>query len=111
MYDGRKIEALKDFPMLDNYYSDWHQLTFTFEKKGRYYGIYAYEEDQHGGIHSQVFAINLAKFPKDFDSKNSMEWEFFMNAFLSIWMHEWFHLVGLSEEGIAKIKELGFPVG
>lgn len=99
------------YPRLDNYYSDWHQLTFTFEKDAKYAGIYVYSEDAHGRVSSQIFALNLSKIPKEVTSFNQdWKWNYFINTFNRIWLHEWLHLVGLTERGINLAKELGFPV-
>lgn len=101
-------------PRLDNYYSDYLQLSFYYKIKDTKVAFYAYEEDVHGGVHSQVIAINLAKFthPRKHKDKEVEDWLFerFVSQFILVWLHEWFHLIGLSEKGIKIMKELGFPI-
>lgn len=76
--------------------------------------FYGYEEDALGGVHSQVIAINLTKFamarkPKDKEEEEFL-FEMFVNQFILVWLHEWLHLVGLSEIGVNEIRMLGFPI-
>lgn len=94
-------------PRLDNYYSDYLQLSFYFEKKDQKLAYYSFEEDNLGRVYSQVMAINLAKIPINPDTEEGFE--FFLNLFISLWHHEFLHLIGLSEEGVTKAKKLGFP--
>lgn len=92
-------------PRLDNYYSDWHQLEIVLVKTC-YRGVYVFDEDAHGGVHSQVFAVNVHTL-KHRPEKN---WDGFVKEFSDVWLHEWLHLVGLTDEGIKRAKKLGFPV-
>lgn len=92
------------FPRLDNYYSDYLQLTFVLEEQSKYRGIYVFEEDIFGNVSFQVFALNLSSFPNP-----EKHFEKFINQFNLVWMHEWLHLVGLTDEGVKKAKRLGFP--
>jgi len=97
------------FPRIDNYYSDWHQLTFVLARNERFAGIYYYNEDVLGRVHSQAMALNLSKLNiKHLDTKEK-PWELFIYIFNKIWLHEWLHLVGLTEKGIKLAKEIGFP--
>jgi len=101
-------------PRFDNYYGDYTQLSFYYKEEGTMVAFYGYEEDALGKVYSQVIAINLAKFamnirPKD-KEEEEMLFEMFVNQFILVWLHEWFHLVGLSEKGLDEIKVLRFPV-
>jgi len=99
------------YPRFDNYYSDWHQLTFVLADTACFIGIYSFSEDSRGKVHSQVFALNLSKFPEEILNFNQeWKWDVFITIFKSVWLHEWLHLVGLSERGVDIAKELGFPV-
>jgi len=118
MYDGRKVErSSTSYPMLEAYYSDWHQLEFYFKewtegydqdgklRKFKDYGHFETSEDELGGIHSAVIGINLKNFPnpeKSFDE--------FIQMFTFTWLHEYLHLVGLSELGLRILREREFPV-
>lgn len=93
------------FPRFDNYYGDYFQLAFSFEKKESYAGLYRYEEDPLGKVYSQFMVMNLSKFSKNV----TKEWHNFIKIFNIIWLHEFLHLVGLSEKGLRIVKELGFP--
>lgn len=94
-------------PRLDNYYSDYLQLGFYYKEGDKMVAHYTYTEDAYGKVYSQQVSINLAYFPKKF--KFSFQWNGFVQKFIKVWLHEYLHLIGLNEEGLRKVKKLGFP--
>lgn len=94
-------------PRIDNYYSDYHQLTFYYDKKQKAYAMYTQLVDEYGGVHAQYMAINLAHV---ITYEPITIWiNFFTDWFMKRWIHEFLHLIGLSELGIRRVNELGFP--
>lgn len=104
MYDGRKVIKETEYPLLQNYYSDWHQLEIIISDEA-YRGIYVYNETAFGTVTSQTFALNVKRL-----KYGPKKWDKFLKEFCDVWLHEWLHLVGLSEEGITRLKKLKFPV-
>ena len=118
MYDGRKVERPETtLPLFNAYQSDWHQLYFYYQKfikaynkEGKEvtfqeYGHYSYSEDQFGNLDEAGIAINLALVPNPERDLN-----IFINHFNIVWLHEYLHLIGLSELGLKYLREMGFPV-
>ena len=101
-----KIET--DFPLLNNYYSDWHQLGFYYDEEAKESAIYIYEEDfAFGLVHSQIFAVNLAKLKLSMFDKH---FDLFISLFNRDWLHEYLHLIGLNEEALKIVQMMGVPV-
>jgi len=94
---------LRDFPLLENYYSDYLQLTILLDKGKKYLGAYLYTEDAFGIVYSQELVINLSLLPNPLK-----KWNKFIKEFSKTWLHEYFHLIGLTEEGIKKVRKIGF---
>jgi len=89
-------------PRLDNYYSDYHQLTFITESK--YMAYYLTIEDRHGMISEQYMVMNLFHLHQALNAGFGA----FIHFFIEVWMHEWLHLIGLTDLGVEKVRKLGF---
>jgi len=92
------VESYRYPPYFDNYYSDWTQLGFFYKEfEGWGYAAYHYHEMDPYGVHEvHIMMMNLYALKACL----AVSFEEMAKAFVSIWWHEYRHLIGLTEIGI-----------
>lgn len=108
IYDGRNVKHEMELPYLDNYYSDYLQLSFYYKKGDIIVAYYGYQEDDMGNVYAQEIAMNLAHFPRSIRFKFQFRW--MIGRFNEVWLHEYLHLIGLTDDALKIIKKKGFPI-
>jgi len=110
MYDGRKVEKyVNDPPYLDNYVSDYLQLGFFYQEsdgKRMICGYYEGQEDAYGTNVSHTININLWTLEKYW----LLSWDAMMGEFIKTWNHEYLHMLGITDEGMLILREMGMEV-
>lgn len=106
--EKRETPKYLNIPYLRNYYSDYHQLSFhyhAFEKRGEY-AFYRHEENAIGSVSYHSISINLFMLKV----RLNISFDSMLKSFITSWNHEFFHLIGLTEEAMDLIREKGMNV-
>lgn len=94
-----------ELPYIENYHSDYTQLCFFYDRSGTI-ALYSWEEDEFGQECYHLMWINLLYL------KAFMTWGFdkVVESFMLSWAHEFLHMLGVTDEGVEILRDMGVNV-
>lgn len=99
-----KPKEIREPPYLENYLSDYYQLSFYYRENAKEGAYYENEESMFTSIHQ--ISMNLWALKLSYNCS----FDLFIKTFIKYWNHEYFHMIGLTEKGLDIIRELGMNI-